>query len=147
MTAKGNVLCIQKESSPERRQLLEGDGYTVSTAESAESALATLAFLRPDAIVLEYSADSVAAKAVKGIASEVPVVMIVTSLDVPNSAMDSVDALVANYDGPQFLLQTLHFLLTVKPAQKSASERHKAQGFRQIREHNGTPTTRATTAE
>jgi len=132
MTAKRNaLLCIRSESSPERCHLLESSGYAVSTADTEENALALVASLRPDAVILEYSADSVVARAAKEIAPEVLVVMIVNTLDLPASALDSVDALVANYDGPQFLLETLHYLLKVKPGQNRPETRPKAQAVRQ----------------
>ena len=38
-------------------------------------------------------------------------------LELPADALKSVDALVTKSDGPHFLLTTVHFVLSVKPAQ------------------------------
>jgi hypothetical protein len=44
--------------------------------------------------------------------------MLADNLELPDGALKSVDAIVAKSDGPHFLLETVHFVLNGKPAQR-----------------------------
>lgn len=72
-----------------------------------------------NAIVLEYHLGlldaATIADEIKQVRPEVPIVMLTDHLEIPSSALRSVDALVAKADGPHFLLATVHFVLNVKP--------------------------------
>ena len=75
-----------------------------------------------DAIVLEYHLGlldgAVIAHEIKQVRPEVPIIMLADHLELPNGALKSVDALVTKSDGVHFLLATVYFVLTVKPAQR-----------------------------
>jgi len=86
---------------------------------------------RVDAIVIECTNDSAMARKLKQIAPGVPVVAVVNRLDVPILDVDSIDALVASFDGPQFLLDTLHFVLEVRPRQICSSANKNTKSIRQ----------------
>ena len=53
------------------------------------------------------------------------------SLDIPVLDVDSIDALVASFDGPQFLLDTLHFVLQVRPRQICSGTHKSTKSIRQ----------------
>jgi hypothetical protein len=59
---------------------------------------------------------SVIAAEIKQVRPTVPIVMLTDHLELPDGALKSVDALVTKSDGLQFLLATVHFVLSVKPA-------------------------------
>lgn len=65
---------------------------------------------------------AVIADEIKQVRPEVPIVMLIDHLELPDGALKSVDALVAKSDGPHFLLATIHFILNVKPAQRRERE-------------------------
>ena len=68
-----------------------------------------------DAIVLDYHLGlldgAVVASEIKRIRPKIPVVMLAESLDLPDGALKSVDAVVAKSDGPHFLLETVQSVL------------------------------------
>ena len=78
-----------------------------------------------DAIVLEYHLGlldgAVVAAEIKKAKPQIPIVMLVDHLALPEGALKSVDALVTKSDGPHFLWATVHFVLNVKPARHLAS--------------------------
>ena len=101
----------------QRKLFLENNGYRVLTANADQDAVAMLGSACLDAVVFEWTDDFAIAKKMKEVNSRVPIVMVANTLDLPERASDSIDALVAAFDGDQFLLDTLHFLLEVKPTQ------------------------------
>lgn len=119
MSSKGSLLCIHEDAVQleQRRLFLETHGYKVSTANTDQDVLALLGTSHVDAVVFHAMEDSFLPKKIKGVNAGVPIVLVASTLDLPSSALDSIDALVANHDGPQFLLETLHFLIKVKPGQ------------------------------
>jgi hypothetical protein len=52
--------------------------------------------------------------------------MVADDLELPDGALNSVDALVTKSDGAHFLWATVHFVLSVKPAQNREAK-HKSQ--------------------
>ena len=76
-----------------------------------------------DAIVLEYHLDpldgATVAAEIKKAKPELPIVLVADDLELPEGALKSVDALVTKSDGPHFLWATVHFVLNVKPAQRT----------------------------
>jgi PleD family two-component response regulator len=119
MSIKATLLYINDDKTQqERRKLfLESNQYRVLTANTEQDALLIVTERRVDAIVLECTDDFALAEKLKQVSSRVPIIAIVSTLDLPHLDSDAIDALVASFDGPQFLLETLHFLLKVRPSQ------------------------------
>jgi DNA-binding response OmpR family regulator len=120
MASQSTLLCIHRE--PAQLRVLTEHGYEVVTASNGHEGL-RLFMTRPvDAIVLEYhlgllDGAAIAAE-IKQVRPEMPIVMLADHVELPEGALKCVDALVAKSDGPHFLLATVHFVLTVKPAQQ-----------------------------
>src|ERR1039458_8206798 len=120
MATNSTLLCIHRD--PAQLSLLQENGYELVTATNGSDGL-RLFMLRPvDAIVLEHhmgllDGAAIAAE-IKQVRPEVPIVMLTDHLELPDGSLKSVDALVTKSDGPHFLLATVHFLLSVKPAQR-----------------------------
>jgi hypothetical protein len=53
----------------------------------------------------------------KKVKPKVPIVMLTDRLELTDSTLKSVDALVTKSDGPHFLWATVRFILSVKPPQ------------------------------
>ena len=119
MSCKGNLLCIYNDSQQleQRKLFLESNGYQVSAASTNYDGLALMDLSRVDAIVLGYTDDPTIAKQIKQTNGRVPILLVAITLDLPHIMLDWIDALVGEFDGDQFLLDTLHFLLEVKPGQ------------------------------
>ena len=60
---------------------------------------------------------AVVANEIKRMRPTIPIVMLTDNLELPDGALNSVDALVTKSDGAHFLWATVHFVLNVKPAQ------------------------------
>ena len=75
-----------------------------------------------DAVVVEHEPPSLDGAAIAGVIKhvrpDVPIIMLADHMEIPATALESVDALVVKDDGPHFLLATVHFILTVKPVQR-----------------------------
>ena len=122
MATNSTLLCIHRD--PAQLRLLQENGYELVTATNGREGLQLFMSRPVDAIVLEYHLGlldgSVIAAEIKQVRPEVPIVMLTDHLELPESALKSVDALVAKSDGPHFLLATVHFLLSTKPARRPA---------------------------
>jgi DNA-binding response OmpR family regulator len=101
--------------------MLRDHGYKLVTAANGHEGLRLFMTRSVDAIVLEYHLgllDGAAiATEIKQVRPKVPIVMLIDHLELPDDALQSVDALVAKSDGPHFLLATVHFVLNVKSVQ------------------------------
>lgn len=119
MAANGTLLCIHRE--PAQLRLLEEHGYKLVTAANGHEGLRLFMSRHVDAIVLEYHLGlldgATIASEIKQVRPTIPIVMLTEHMELPDDALESVDALVAKDDGPHFLLATVHFVLNVKPAQ------------------------------
>jgi DNA-binding response OmpR family regulator len=119
MAANGTLLCIHRE--PAQLRLLEEHGYKLVTAANGHEGLRLFMSRHVDAIVLEYHLGlldgATIASEIKQVRPTIPIVMLTEHMDLPDAALESVDALVAKDDGPHFLLATVHFVLNIKPAQ------------------------------
>ena len=120
MASNNTLLCIHRE--PTQLSLLQENGYDLVTATNGHEGL-QLFMLRPvDAIVIEYHLGIldgvVVAAEIKRVNPQVPIVMLAERADLPDDAFKSVDALVTKSDGAHLLLATIHFVLSVKPAQR-----------------------------
>ncbi len=133
MSIKGTLLYIHKDATQfeQRKLFLENNQYQILSASTDQNALPLVMERRIDAIVIECTNDSAMAKKLKQSAPGVPVVAVVNSLDVPILDLDSIDALVASFDGPQFLLDTLHFVLEVRPRQICSGANKNTKSIRQ----------------
>jgi DNA-binding response OmpR family regulator len=118
MGTNSTLLCIHR--NPAQLSLLEENGYELVTATNGHDGLRLFMSRPVDAIVLEYHLGlldgSVIAAEIKQVRPTVPIVMLTDHLELPDGALKSVDALVTKSDGLQFLLATVHFVLSVKPA-------------------------------
>ena len=133
MSIKGTLLCIPKDAIQfeQRKLFLENNQYQILSASTDQDASPLLMECRIDAIVIECTNDSGMAQKLKQIAPKVPVVAVVNSLDIPVLDVDSIDALVGSFDGPQFLLDTLHFVLEVRPRQFCSGAHKNTKSIRQ----------------
>ncbi len=115
------LLCIHRD--PAQLTLLRENGYEVLTANNGSEGLRLLKSRPVDAIVLEYHLDplggATVAAEIKKANPELPIVLVADDLELPEGALKSVDALVTKSDGPHFLWATVHFVLNVKPAQRT----------------------------
>ncbi len=114
------LLCIHRD--PTELQLLQEHGYELATATNGCDGLRLFMSQPVDAVVLEYHLgllDGAAiADEIKHVRPDVPIVMLADHVELPADALKSVDALVVKSDGPHFLLATVHFVLSVRPAQQ-----------------------------
>jgi DNA-binding response OmpR family regulator len=98
---------------------LEESGYELVTATNGHDGLRLFMSRPVDAIVLDYRLGlldgGVVAAEIKKVKPQVPIVMFSESLELPVSALRSVDALVAKSDGLELLLATVQALLKAKP--------------------------------
>ncbi|HYM75568.1 MAG TPA: response regulator [Candidatus Dormibacteraeota bacterium] len=117
MAANSTLLCIHRD--PSRLALLQEKGYQLVTATNGSEGL-RLSMTHPvDAIVLEYHLGqldgTLVATEIKRVKPQMPIVMLVDDLELPDGALKSVDAVVTKSDGVHFLWATVHFVLNVKP--------------------------------
>ena len=119
MATNSTVLCIHRD--PSQLSLLEENGYELVTATNGRGGLRLFMTRHVDAIVLEYHLGlldgSIIASEIKQVPPGIPVVMLIDHLDLPDSALKSVDALLTKSDGAHLLWATVHFILTVKLAE------------------------------
>jgi len=118
MGTNSTLLCIHR--NPAQLSLLEENGYELVTATNGHDGLRLFMSRPVDAIVLEYHLGlldgSVIAAEIKQVRPTVPIVMLTDHLELPDGALKSVDALVTKSDGAHFLMATVHFVLSAKPA-------------------------------
>lgn len=117
MAENGTLLCIHRDAA--ELSLLQENGYELVTAPNGSEGLRILMSRPVDAIVLEYHLGSldgaVVATEIKKAKPQLPIVMLADHLELPDGALESVDALVTKTDGAHFLWATVHFILNVKP--------------------------------
>ena len=120
MSTNPTLLCIHRD--PARLRVLQENGYELVTAANGHEGLRLFRSRPVDAIVLEYNLGlldgSVIASEIKQIQPMIPIVMLAEHAELPDSALQAVDVLVSTSDPPHFLWAAVHFLLTVKPAQR-----------------------------
>jgi DNA-binding response OmpR family regulator len=121
MATNSTLLCIHRD--PAQLDLLRANGYELITATNGSDGLRLLMSRPVDAIVLEYYLGlldgAVVATEIKKVRPQLPIVMLTENSELPESALKSVDALVTKSDGPHFLWATVHFVLSMKPAQRA----------------------------
>jgi CheY-like chemotaxis protein len=101
--------------------VLQENGFCVITATHGSQGLRLLVSKPVDAVILEYHLGlldgAAVADEIKKIRPRLPIVMLAESLELPEGALNSVDALVTKYDGPRFLLEAIHTVLQAKDRQ------------------------------
>jgi len=119
MATINTLLCIHRE--PAQLNVLEANGYKLITATNGHDGLRLFMTQPVDAIVVDYHLElldgSTVASEIKQVKPQIPIVMLTDHLDLPDGALNSVDAVVTKSDGDPFLLAAIHFALTVKPTQ------------------------------
>jgi DNA-binding response OmpR family regulator len=120
MATNSTVLCIHGD--PAQLSLLKENGYELVTATNGREGLRLFKSRHVDAIVLEYRLGlldgSLIAAEIKQVRPEAPIIMLIDHLELPDGALKSVDALATKSDGAHLLWATVHFILTVKLAQR-----------------------------
>lgn len=125
MATCSSLLCIHR--NPAQLNWLRENGYELVTATNGNDGLRLFMSRPVDAILLEYhlgllDGAAVAAE-IKQVKPQVPIVMLVDHVELPDGALKCVDALVARSDGPHFLLATVHSVLNVKPIRRLDGKR------------------------
>jgi two-component system alkaline phosphatase synthesis response regulator PhoP len=120
MAANSTLLCIHRD--PAQLSFLQENGYDLVTATNGHDGLRLFMSRPVDAIVVEYHLGlldgATIATEIKQVRPNVPIVMLADDVELPADALKCVDAFVAKSDGVHFLWATMHFVLTVKPAQQ-----------------------------
>ncbi|HSZ61860.1 MAG TPA: response regulator [Terriglobales bacterium] len=120
MGTTSTLLCIHRDLT--QLSVLKEKGYELATATNGSDGLRLLMSRSVDAVVLEHHLSHVDGTAIadeiKQERPEIPIVMLVDHLEIPSTALQSVDALVSKSDGDHFLWATVHFVLNVKPTQR-----------------------------
>lgn len=116
MAAARSLLCIHRD--PAQLMVLQEKGFCVISATHGSQGLRLLVSKPVDAVILEYHLGlldgAAVADEIKKIRPRLPIVMLAESLELPEGALKSVDALVTNCDGPRFLLEAIHTVLQAK---------------------------------
>lgn len=124
MAANTTLLCIHRD--PAQLSLLEQSGFELLTATNGHDGLRLFMSQPVDAIVLDYHLGlldgGVVAAEIKKVKPQVPIVMLAQDLELPVSALSSVDAIVAKSDGPDLLVATIRSVLDPKLAVPSAKQ-------------------------
>jgi DNA-binding response OmpR family regulator len=119
MATNPTLLCIHRD--PAQLRSLQENGYDLLSATNGPDGLRLFASQPVDAIVLDYHLGlldgALVANEIKRVRPTIPIVMLADNLELPDGALNSVDALVTKSDGAHFLWATVHFVLNVKPAQ------------------------------
>ncbi len=123
MATSSTLLCIHRD--PAQLSLLQ-EHYELVTATNGQEGLRLFMSRPVDAIVLDYHLGlldgAVVATAIKRVKPNVPIIMLAGDVDLPDDALQAVDALVAKSDGPISLLETVHSVLRAK-----LTERHEGR--------------------
>src|ERR1700751_4840528 len=119
MAATRSLLCIHRD--PAQLRVLQEKGFSLLPATHGSQGLRLLASKPVDAVILEYHLGlldgAAVADEIKKVRPRLPVVMLAGSLELPEGALKSVDALVTNCDGPRFLLEAIYTVLQAKERQ------------------------------
>jgi DNA-binding NtrC family response regulator len=121
MAAARSLLCIHRD--PAQLMVLQEKEFSLITATDWSQGLRLLVSKPVDAVVLECSLGlldgAAVADEIKEIRPRLPIVMLAESLELPEGALKSVDALVTNCDGPRFLLEDIRTVLQARDRQHS----------------------------
>ena len=122
MATNPTLLCIHRD--PAQLRVLEENGYQLLTAANGSEGLRLFGSRPVDGIVLEHELGlldgTVVAAEIKKIKPQLPIVMLVDNLELPDGTLKFVDAFVTRSDGAHFLWATVHFVLNVKRAKRQS---------------------------
>jgi len=125
MAAISTLLCIHRD--PAQLNLLKEMGYGLITTTTGSDGLRLLMSQSVDAIVLEYHLGlldgAVVADEIKQVRPQLPIVMLVDSVELSQHALKSVDVLIAKSDGPHSLLATIQAILQTRQSQECGQAR------------------------
>ena len=120
MGTNSTLLCIHRD--PAQLSLLREHGYELAHATNPSDAMRIFRSTPVDAVVLEHDSSlndgMPIVGEIKQVRPDMPIILVVEHMELPASALKSVDAIVVKSDGPHFLLATVYFILNVKPAQR-----------------------------
>lgn len=123
MAAARSLLCVHRD--PAQLSVLQEKGFSLITATHGSHGLRLLMSKAVDAVILEYHLGlmdgAAVADEIKQVKPRLPIVMLAESLELPEGALKSVDALVTKSDGPDFLLEAIHTVLEAKDRQHFAT--------------------------
>ena len=113
MASKATLLCVHRDPFP--FSMLREEGYEVLATTDGIASLRMLLMAPTEAVVTEYQLSrwdgcSVSVS-MKKLRPNVPIIMVLESLEVPNDILRAVDAVVLKSDGIGLLLATLESLL------------------------------------
>ena len=134
MATNPALLCIHRD--PSQLRVLEENGYELLTAANGSEGLRLFGSRPVDGIVLEHELGlldgTVVAAEIKKVKPQLPIVMLVDSLELPDGTLKSVDAFVTRSDGAHFLWATVHFVMNVKrgprPEESSRTQSRAPRG-------------------
>lgn len=116
MDAARSLLCIHRD--PAQLSVLQEKGFSLISATHGSQGLRLLVSKPVDAVILEYNLGlldgATVADEIKKVRPRLPIVMLAESLELPEGALKSVDALVTGADGPRFLLEAIYTVLQAK---------------------------------
>jgi CheY-like chemotaxis protein len=125
--SKRILLCIDDETTGLRirKMILERSGYEVFTAESGPSGLEVFAAHPVDAVILDYFMPGMhggeVAREMKRLKPEVPILLLSAYLDLPQGALEKVEAFITKGQSPQLLLDKIRELLGSKAENSDAA--------------------------
>jgi CheY-like chemotaxis protein len=116
MAAARSLLCVHRD--PAQLIVLQEKGFSLITATHGSQGLRLLMSKAVDAVILEYHLGlmdgAAVADEIKQVKPRLPIVMLAETLELPEGALKSVDALVTKSDGPHFLLEAIHTVLEAR---------------------------------
>jgi CheY-like chemotaxis protein len=121
------ILCIDDDDGmlEYRRALLERRGYKVLTAASARQGLQIAAVCAIAAVIVDYHMPEMngheVATEIKRLTPQVPIVMLSSDEEIPEHALQVVDAFVSKNDAPGRLLPVITRICGDNPSQFHAA--------------------------
>lgn len=129
MTPKSVLLCIHRD--PAQLRVLQENGYELLTAVNGHEGLQLFESQPVDAVVLEYNLSlldgSVIASEIKQVQPNLPIVMLAEPTELPDGALQAVDALVPTSDPPHFVWAAVHFALSARRLENCRAKLRVAQ--------------------
>lgn len=127
--ATPTLLCIHRDPAPLR--LFRENGYEVLMANNGHEGLRLFMTHHVDAIVLQFHLGfldgGIVATEIKKTRPQVPILMLIDNLEVPEGALKSVDMVVAKFDGDQFLLSAVRSILETRPLPRKTKRPARTQ--------------------
>jgi CheY-like chemotaxis protein len=119
VTKRPVILCVDDEWNglEGRAMLFEERGYKVLVATSGEEALQVFASHAMDLVLLDYympeANGDVIAECMKASRPDIPIAMLSADEELPESALEWVDAFISKSESPASLLEIVEHLLDV----------------------------------